>query len=147
MPSNFLVRSASARSPRAATSAMMARTAVSTSAAVSRLVARKARKRSAKSNARVSRRIGMPLHRAAVPEKGGSTVEAGRPIRGRRAGCGDSLEIGQLDLQAFDLNPQRRAARERECHDTGRRIGFGEFDGKEIEHLVLAGRIHVLALA
>ena len=49
----------SAWSPRAATSAMMARTACSTSAAASRLVARKARKRSAKSASRASRRIGM----------------------------------------------------------------------------------------
>src|SRR6202050_2137060 len=59
--SNFSVYSLRARSPRAATSARIARTTASTSAAVSRLVSRKARNFCAKSAERVSRRIAMKI--------------------------------------------------------------------------------------
>jgi hypothetical protein len=49
MPSNFLEYSASATSPRALTSSMMARTVTLTSSDISRLVVRNAAKRCSKS--------------------------------------------------------------------------------------------------
>ncbi len=67
--SNFSVSSASAASPRAATSAMMARTACSTSCAASRLTPRKARKRSAKSALWLSRRSGIAFRHGQKAQK------------------------------------------------------------------------------
>src|SRR5215472_15303229 len=149
--SNFKLSSTSARSPRAATSAMIARTTASTSVEASRLAARRARKRSAKSEARQSRRIGMILStgppfgaqwRRSTPGVG-SLIDMNRTRR-RRPG---RPEIGKLDLQALDLEPKHAAAGENEVHDSGGRIGLRKFDGEQVEHGVLAGGIDAAALA
>src|SRR5262249_21936334 len=154
--SSFRLSSIKARSPRAATSAMIPRTTASTSADASRLAARKARKRSVKSGARRSRRIGMALSyrpgRISGQWRGWeepSTPGVGRVVgmdrtHGRRPG---RPQIGKLGFQAFDLEPQRPPARENEIHDPGGRIGLGKFDREEVEHRVLAGGVGGLALS
>src|SRR5712691_317102 len=56
-------------------------------------------------------------------------------------------EIGELALQAFDLEPQLSAAGEGERHHAAGRIGLGEFDREQVEHVVLAVGIDAAALA
>src|SRR5207302_599872 len=112
----------------------------STSSETSRLAARKARKRSAKSGARVSRRIGMlrsmARRRSRVKARCLRAVGNLRQVRhmARARGRGpDRTEIGELGLQAFDLEAQRGATREHQRDDAGRRIVLDEFDGQEVE--------------
>src|SRR5262249_16439147 len=169
--SSLRVSATSAWSPRSATSASIARTAASTSAAVSRLVARKARKRSAKSGARVSRRIGMaksarraggargsgqwPGRRGGGTPRRGGAPRLGGGVGGGAVVDGEGLcggtparpQVGEFALQAFDLEPQLRAAGEGERHDTSGRVGLLEFDRQQVENRVFTARIHVFAFA
>src|SRR6185312_13169663 len=111
--------------PRLRTSAMMPRTACSTSSAVSRLVARNAAKRAVKSADRLSRRIGITRCPAGTspgcpgqwPARAGPSTLFGHPdgfaiddVAGAAIGGPGRAEIGQLSLQALDLEPERRAA-------------------------------------
>src|SRR5215470_5893082 len=73
----------------------------------------------------------------------GHAVEMARTAIGHPGGP----KIRQLDLQAFDLEPQRRAARERERHRPSRGARLGKLDRQKVKDLVLSGRVHVLALA
>jgi hypothetical protein len=56
-------------------------------------------------------------------------------------------EIGELNLEALDLEPQGSATRERKGNNAGGRIGFAEFDSEQVEHVVLAVRVDAAALA
>ena len=143
--------SISARSPRATTSAMIARTASSTSAAASRLVARKARKRSGEiGGAAVEADRHEPVSgsertRPGFGQRGltfacsmTGTLKTRRwkrrqpRARGRpRAWLRHAAvalqprhgpKVGELGLQALDLEPQRRPARERQRDDPAGRI-------------------------
>ena len=159
--SNLRVSSISARSPRAATSAMIARTAASTSAAASRLVARKARKRSAKSAARLSRRIGMACpsgpHAPGSPlngARGGSAVNPGRRLSDRPRWTGTSRRRARTGPRSAS-SASRHSTSSRstpppekiERHDPGGRVGLGKLHREQVEHGILAGRIDVAALA
>ena len=59
----------------------------------------------------------------------------------------DGAKVGELNLQALNVEPQRRSARERERDDTAGRARLGKFHRQEVQHLVLAGGVHILAFA
>lgn len=66
---------------------------------------------------------------------------------GAAGGFPDGTEIGQLNLQTLDLQPQCPPARKIQGDAAAGRIVFIEIDGEEIEHHIgVAGR-HLLALA
>ena len=124
--SNFRVSSISAWSPRAATSAMIARTAFSTSAEASRLVASRARKRWAKSGARLSRRIGMAC--LTGPHGPGHRPMARASVRFRRRACclerqsARGCQPGRRWRPgALDARPPARMARDRQAPPPGTR--------------------------
>ena len=56
-------------------------------------------------------------------------------------------EVGQLRLQAFDIETDGTAAGEGQRDDPGRGIALGKFDRKQIERCVLIGLVEVAALA
>ena len=66
-----------------------------------------------------------------------------------RAAFGDPgrAEIGQFGLQALDLEPQRRAAGERQGHDAGRLSVASNDDRQQVQDLILLGRRAIAALA
>src|SRR5262249_15194454 len=77
------------------------------------------------------------------------TLCLGHIVEMARAAIGhpDRAEVGQLDLQALDLEPQRRTTRERERHRTARGARLGKLDRQKVKDLVPTGRVHVFALA
>ena len=76
--------------------------------------------------------------RGGLIKLGMAGTDGGRPGRAK---------IGQLRLQAFDLEPQSCSAGKAQNYDPGWRFSFLKFDRQKIENLVLARRIHVLAFA
>ncbi len=123
---------------------------------------------SSKSGALLSRRMGMTAFRTFWPPAGLAAPNSRSMARGHGAvnfdpenglilvdlGMDrafhrrpDRAEIGQFGLQAFDLEPHRRATRENQIDHAGRAVGFGEFDGQQVENGVLAGRIDAAAFA
>ena len=76
--------------------------------------------------------------RGGLIKLGMAGADGGRPGRAK---------IGQFRLQAFDLEPQGRSAGKAQNYHPGWRFSFLKFDRQKIENLVLARRIHVLALA
>src|SRR6185437_5387943 len=101
--SNFAVSSTSAASPRARTSAMIARTACATSSSVSRLAEISAAKSRAKPGARASRR-------RAISTIVQWMLRAG--LRGPR-----SRKIGQPCIEAFHFQLHRAAAGKQKLHN------------------------------
>src|SRR4051812_14166930 len=81
------------------------------------------------------------LGRASTPGVGGVLVHR---TLGRRPGW---PEIGELRLQALDLEPEHSPAGEYEGHHPGGRVGLGKLDGQQVEHRILAGWIDLAALA
>src|SRR5471032_1198639 len=69
--------------------------------------------------------------------------------RVRRAdrGAPGRAEVGQFGFQAFDLEPQRSAARKIQRHYAGRPIGFSKLDRQKVEDALGAGRTDVAGLA
>src|ERR1700693_4600315 len=128
--SSFFVQSTSARSPRAATSLRMSRTATSTSSALSRFWASKAEKREAKSESRMSRRVGMSVD----PPLGTQVMRpvVRLPLR---------AEIGELALEAFHRELDRGVAGEIESDHAAGRLHLVELYGEQIHHRVPVGEI------
>src|SRR5215470_13909103 len=163
--SNFFENSVRAASPLATMSAIMARTACSTSCDASRLVARKARKRSGKSAERVSRRSGMTGQWRAggsastLPAPGVVRLDQTRlsvavlahrwhilRMLGPDPAIPDRAEIGQLAFEAFDLESHRRVAGKRQGYHAAGGVGLRELDRQQVENQVLVGRAHVTGL-
>src|SRR5262249_33933262 len=77
------------------------------------------------------------------------TLCLGHVVDMLRAGIGHHgwAEVGKLDLEAFDLEPQCCPAREGQHDCPARRAHLGELDRQKVEELVLPGGVYVLALA
>lgn len=82
--------------------------------------------------------------------RGRRHVNPGRNVVGMvRAGRNGPArpEIDQLGFDAFHLEPQCRAAGEKQRHDPRRRLRLCEIDGQKIEDRILFVRHHIAALA
>ena len=115
--------SASAASPRARTSSMMAATAASTSAAASRLAPSSAAKRCSKS---ADRDVEFNRHKTSLTRLRQTAGRVRQRVAGTALGRRAKLHVAKLDLDAFDVEAHQRAVGEGEHDHAGRRIGLLE---------------------
>src|ERR1700722_17567373 len=126
--------SASAASPRARTSAMIAATASSTSTDDSRLAFNSATNRASKSGASASRNTAM-ANLFGSPDPSLSLCD-GQRVAGTIASGLSRPNVAKLGFQTFHLEPRDRAVGESQEYHARWRLGLLERDGQQIQPVV-----------